>query len=177
MIPDNAGKTIKDAGACPWGEDVPMGLSTALPVDAIVEGARAILKQGGTGRDISAANLDKPITAIEEDPGKMLPVPNEAPPDALEDNKRDVMPVQGHHEAGPYCCGFIYYESLANRYVNNAKAEVLFCHVPGETDAASVEKAKDAVLAIVQSAVREMLRKGGGKSVGVQDKGAVAPMA
>ena len=72
-IKDFAGKTVDDAGDCPWGEDVPMGLCTGFDVDLLVEDAGKTLKES-FGRD-----------------------------------------VRGHEDGGTYCCGFIYYESLANK--------------------------------------------------------------
>lgn len=136
MIPDDKGETITDAGPCPWN-DVPMGLQTALDVDAVVEGAREIQAvrhtfQSGSKHDTK----DTEVASVSTKP----------------------LPVKAHSEGGPYCCGFIHYESLGNCYVNHVKPNVLFCHIPGELDQTSLERAKDAVLAVIVSAVNEILR-------------------
>lgn len=121
MIKDNAGKTIEHEPN-PWGDNVPIGLGTALFVDRIVVGANKTQQ--------AAAK----------------PHPNPKP-----------LEVKPHHEAGNYGCGFIYYESLANRYVKGRSANVLFCHVPGETDKESVSRARDAIEAIVVAAVEVIM--------------------
>lgn len=133
MLEDVAGKTVLDAPACPWGPDIPIGLSTDLDVDAIVAAANKRLQ-------------------CPAEPAQTTG--NGIPAD-------DHLQVKPHHEPGSYCCGFMYYESLANKLVNGTKAHVLFCHVPGETDQASLEKAKKSMLAIVGGAVEEMLRSEG----------------
>ena len=72
----------------------------------------------------------------------------------------DPLTVKAHHEAGSYCCGFTFYESLANCYIKKRTANVLFCHVPGETDRESLERARDSVLAIIVSAVDDLVQDG-----------------
>ena len=42
MIPDDKGEVVTDAGRCPW-EGLPMGLQSALDIDAVVEGAKGVL--------------------------------------------------------------------------------------------------------------------------------------
>jgi hypothetical protein len=64
--------------------------------------------------------------------------------------------VKPHSEGGPYLCGFLNYESLANCYVNKRKPNVLFCHTPGKEDEKSLNQARDAILAIIVSAVNEV---------------------
>ncbi|GAB7347138.1 hypothetical protein MBLNU459_g3261t1 [Dothideomycetes sp. NU459] len=131
---DNAGKTARDAGACPWGADVPVGLATGVDVDAIVAGANASL---------SAADGVQSDGAGVEGQGKPAPPP---PP----------LQVKPHHEAGSYCCGFIFYESLANRLVQGTRGEVMFCHVPGEFDQESLERGRDAIVAVIAAAVERL---------------------
>ncbi|KAI5243848.1 peptidase C15, pyroglutamyl peptidase I-like protein [Aureobasidium subglaciale] len=118
MIKDFAGKTVKDAGPCPWDDDVvPMGLCTGLDVDKVVEGAGKTLK-GMFGRD-----------------------------------------VRGHEDGGTYCCGFIYYESLANKFTKGSTAEVLFCHVPGDLDQFSLKAGANSICAIVGAAASQILEE------------------
>lgn len=71
------------------------------------------------------------------------------------------VPVKSHHEAGSYCCGFLFYESLANRYTKGTRGQVMFCHVPADTDAASLERARNSVLAVVGAAAGLLDRSGG----------------
>ncbi|GAM85277.1 hypothetical protein ANO11243_032810 [Dothideomycetidae sp. 11243] len=67
------------------------------------------------------------------------------------------MEIVPHEEAGSYCCGYTFYESLAHRYSKGLKRNVLFVHVPGETDRASLERARDAVLAVIVAAVQKLV--------------------
>ncbi|PNS14578.1 Pyroglutamyl-peptidase 1 [Sphaceloma murrayae] len=72
--------------------------------------------------------------------------------------------IKQHPEAGTYCCGFIYYESLAHRWSKGREANVLFCHVPGQTDAGSLERARDGIVAVIAATVNQMVTKGEGKA-------------
>ncbi|KAK8043077.1 hypothetical protein PG994_013560 [Apiospora phragmitis] len=152
-VPDAVGEVVDDLGPCPWGADVPVGLRTALDVDAVADKARGILRmcsqfssnssRGGGGGGNRAA-------------------------EAEEDRDNGPLGILPHLEAGFYGCGFIYYESLANCYVKQQQLEgrynkpnVLFCHVPGKEDARSLVRARDAVLAVIVAAVDEVLRAGG----------------
>ena len=65
--------------------------------------------------------------------------------------------VRPHHDAGDYCCGFLYYESLASRYVKGTRGRVVFCHIPGETDDESLQKARNSILAVIGTAVEKVL--------------------
>lgn len=150
MIPDNAGKTVVDAGPDPW-QQVPLCLSSALDVDAVVSGARNILATRRTfdreWRDSSA-------------PG---PARHPAPAGSLGGQSvvqdRSPVTVRAHNEGGPYCYGFIHYESLANCYVDERTPNVLFCHVPSESDRVSLEKGRDAICAIIVSGVNQVLEQ------------------
>ena len=62
-----------------------------------------------------------------------------------------------HHEGGTYCCGFIYYESLATCWKRGLKTKVLFSHVPGWTDDKSLEMGREAVLAIIGAACEQIV--------------------
>lgn len=66
--------------------------------------------------------------------------------------------VIAHHEAGAYCCGFIYYESLASCKVRNLDTKVIFTHVPGWRDKERLAKGADAVCAIIGSACLQISR-------------------
>ncbi|THW06873.1 peptidase C15, pyroglutamyl peptidase I-like protein [Aureobasidium pullulans] len=116
-IKDFAGETVDDAGDCPWGEDVPMGLCTGFDVDLLVEDAGKTLKES-FGRD-----------------------------------------VRGHEDGGTYCCGFIYYESLANKFTKGTSAEVLFCHVPGDLDQFSLKAGANSICAIIGAAASQILEE------------------
>ncbi|KAF2223271.1 hypothetical protein BDZ85DRAFT_249271 [Elsinoe ampelina] len=76
---------------------------------------------------------------------------------AAEEDKEIV--IKQHEEAGTYCCGFIYYESLANKWKKGEKANVLFCHVPGETDEKSLQRARDAIVAVIASATAQLIQE------------------
>lgn len=67
--------------------------------------------------------------------------------------------VEPHHEAGTYCCGYTYYESLANKWVKGTKGQVLFCHVPGEMDQESLEAGRDAIVSVIAAAVELLVKK------------------
>ncbi|KAF2156450.1 peptidase C15, pyroglutamyl peptidase I-like protein [Myriangium duriaei CBS 260.36] len=70
---------------------------------------------------------------------------------------KDGIEVKAHVEAGEYCCGFVYYESLANRTSRGQKRNVMFCHVPGELDERSLERARDAIVAVIVAAAEQMV--------------------
>lgn len=116
--PDETGKTVDDAGPCPWFDaKVPIGLAPDFDIDTIVGSAKKLLTAGVPFRR----------------------------------DKREPIELKSHIEAGNYGCGFIYYESLANRFVQQKRKNVLFCHVPGELDKVSLEKARDAIVAVIVS--------------------------
>lgn len=56
--PDNIGQTIVDLGPTPW-EDIPVGLHPALNVDAVVQGAGAILQTNSHFRGSEADSSGK----------------------------------------------------------------------------------------------------------------------
>ncbi|KAH8896594.1 hypothetical protein GQ53DRAFT_818880 [Thozetella sp. PMI_491] len=146
-IPDDAGLTAADAGPCPW-DGAPMGLRSSLDIDAVSDGAKAILQtwyQFGKNRGINVSNTGE--TTLEGTVER-LSVPSLVAP-------IDIIPTS---EGGPYLCGFINYESLANCYISERTPNVLFCHVPGEADPVSLHRTGDAVLAIVVSAANQAVR-------------------
>lgn len=67
--------------------------------------------------------------------------------------------ITTHHEAGPYLCGFIYYESLAQCYTRQKRADVLFCHVPAMLGEDEVIEGRDAVVAVVEGGVRWLIEQ------------------
>lgn len=141
-IADNAGRTVEDAGPCPW-DAVPIGLETVLSVDDVVEGAQVLQ---ATRRTFGLSNTTPQQSSQH---GNSTSSGNVQVPSSTLD-------VKAHHEGGPYACGFIHYESLANCYVNSREPRVLFCHVPAETDTPSLEAGRDAVLAVIVSAVNQL---------------------
>lgn len=63
--------------------------------------------------------------------------------------------IKEHFEAGYFGCGFVFYESMANRDVKGKEINVLFCHVPGSTEKEELERARDAVVAVIVAAAKE----------------------
>lgn len=110
-----------------------MGLKTSFDVDAVAGAANGLL---GTRYAFSAA-AGTTTTSARHAPMKIRP----------------------HDEGGDYCCGFIHYESLANCWVNGRAPDVLFCHVPSDDDQVGLVRARDAVVAVMVSAVRELLER------------------
>lgn len=129
---DDAGQTVKDLKSMPW-TNVPMGLRTALNAEKIAQMAMLSQTMAGFGHELPING-----TSVRE---------------------LTKVPIKMHDEAGPYLCGFIYYESMATCFVNNRRANVLFCHVPGETDEESLRRGRDAVVAIIGAAVGDLLEK------------------
>ena len=70
-----------------------------------------------------------------------------------------LLEVRSHLEAGAAGCGFCYYESMANCFAKGRKRDVLFMHVPRHTDQDNLERARDAVLAVVGASVRALIRR------------------
>ncbi|KAH6661175.1 hypothetical protein BKA67DRAFT_654309 [Truncatella angustata] len=143
---DDKDLTVKDIGPCPW-DGVPMGLQSFLNPDRVADGANTILKTlyqfGKPGASVA--------TVGNEDDN--VPMPKA---DATEASLP--INIKPHDEGGPMMCGFINYESLANRYVRKLKPNVLFCHIPGEADAKNLKRTGDGILAIVVAAAAEVLR-------------------
>jgi len=151
-IPDDAGKTIKDAGPCPW-KGLPMSLRTSFDVDSVQQGAETLLD---AKQWFSPWKSPKKITqsekgAVEFGGDDSGPEPAPVMPTRIK--------VKTHDEGGAYCCGFIHYESLAHCYVKKRSPEVLFCHVPDAFDSESLEKGRDAIVAVIVSAVNELLHR------------------
>ncbi|ETS83677.1 hypothetical protein PFICI_05553 [Pestalotiopsis fici W106-1] len=160
-IPDDAGQTIRDVGPSPWAGRVPLGLHPSFNVDGVCEGATALLDtlyrfgSGGSSSsrpgNVDAGNASDTFSSSSShvqgmDNGKTVSTTNKP------------IEIRPHAEGGPYLCGFINYESLANRYVLNLKPNVLFCHVPGESDPTSLRRTADGLLAIVVAAVAQLQR-------------------
>lgn len=142
---DDANLSVHDIGPCPW-DGVPIGLQGALDLDKVVDGASAILK--------NVYQFGRPGAAI-----RLREKTAEAEPVAMRTPARYSVPIEvrPHVEGGPYMCGFIHYESLANRYVRKLKRNVLFCHMPGEADHDDLKHTGDGILAIVVAAANEVL--------------------
>lgn len=130
MIPDNVGQTILNSGPCPW-LTTPMGLQTSFDVDELVD--KANLRLHDDRSSIFLTNTGNPGPVY--------------------------LPIKAHAEAGSYCCGFIYYESLAHCWIRGRDPNVLFCHVPGYTDDASLLSGRDAVVAVIKEAVTQLVAR------------------
>ena len=108
-IKDAAGKTVLDAPVLPWASRVPFGLIGTLDPITMAERANKSL-EGARKSD------------------------NEETPGSGGKEKSHGLSVKIHSDPGSYCCGFTYYESLANKYAKGTRGHVMFCHVPEETD-------------------------------------------
>ena len=121
---DDAGKTIRDmtySEGKDLWENSPMGLQTTVDVDKTVSMCMEVLNK--TKGDMN--------------------------PTGMKNEKR--VDIRPHHEAGPFCCGFIYYESLATCRREGLKTKVMFCHVPGESDQQTLDTGRDVVVAMIGS--------------------------
>ena len=137
-------------------DDMPIGLRTRIDVDKAVQDAMAL------------ANIDCDVTAVSSrtDPASLKHMIDNPPNDALEADAgvktkvstipRSKLNVIPHFEAGFYCCGFVYYESLATVRRRNIDADVLFTHVPGWRDAERLERGVDAICAIIGAACKQI---------------------
>ncbi|KAK8010008.1 hypothetical protein PG990_008973 [Apiospora arundinis] len=157
-MPDVVGETVDDLGPCPWGADVPVGLQTAVDVDAVVEKARGVLE---TCSQFSRHHHQSGDRNNNTSGGQKQEADDDHDNDEKEYYDNKPLEIRPHMEAGFYACGFLYYESLANCYVRGLRRpDVLFCHVPGKEDARSLGRVRDAVLAVIVGAVDEVLLRG-----------------
>ncbi len=64
--------------------------------------------------------------------------------------------VRPSEDAGHYLCDFIYYSSLAQLWKENPQGErqVVFLHVPVQSDEASIEKGRTVLIELIRSMVR-----------------------
>ena len=134
MVLDDAGKTVLDIKGKDermW-EGSPMGLATSVHVDRVAGDAKRALN----------------TECISQ---------QEKPDD--EENVELKFQVIPHFEAGNYCCGFIYYESLATCLKRQLDTKVVFCHVPGWRDERRLKKGSLAICAII-GAICAQIRKG-----------------
>src|SRR5687768_14175005 len=76
-----------------------------------------------------------------------------------EEKERLKVQIIPHFEAGNYCCGFLYYESLATCLKRKLDTKVVFCHVPGWRDEARLKRGIDAICAII-GAICAQISKG-----------------
>ena len=127
MIPDVAGKTINDLTRSEG-----RGLWSDAPVGLT-----------------TTVNVRKAVETCMQ----VLNPAEESDSDA----KKRIIEVRPHYEAGPYCCGFIYYESLATCWRRGLKTRVMFSHVPGDSDRESLERGKDVVLAMIGAVCQQIV--------------------
>ncbi|KAK4498843.1 hypothetical protein PRZ48_009353 [Zasmidium cellare] len=80
---------------------------------------------------------------------------------ALKKMREDPLEVRSHVEAGDAGCGFTFYESMANCVVDGRRRHVLFCHVPRSTEEVEIQRATEAVLAIVGASVEYIVAREG----------------
>ena len=122
-ILDDAGKTVSDIT-----KSEGKGVWDALPV--------------GLAPNINVDQAVQDATRLlkKEDADRTSVPASERNPDVI-----------AHHEAGDYCCGFIYYESLANCKTRGVDTRVVFTHVPGWRDSKRLEGGSHAVCAIIGS--------------------------
>ncbi|KAK2831996.1 hypothetical protein FQN49_006957 [Arthroderma sp. PD_2] len=85
---------------------------------------------------------------------------NPSPPDTtfLQTWRKSLPPgrsidVRLSHDAGRYLCEYIYYTSLSMAWEEQRPRGVVFLHVPGWTDRASVEMGADALVGLVRAMV------------------------
>ncbi|MCJ1379246.1 hypothetical protein MMC17_002346 [Xylographa soralifera] len=150
QLEDEAGKTAEDIteaeGKGMW-LNMPMGLGPSLDVDGVAKKSMEILKLGE--KETNLAVHESSTGCVDHT--------------ASQNTRPDLTPIKSanvvpHHEAGSYCCGFIYYESLATSLKRRKrKTNVLFSHVPGESDERSLQTGRDAVLAVIGAASELMI--------------------
>jgi pyroglutamyl-peptidase len=76
--------------------------------------------------------------------------------DVREGEKKMVLKVVPHFEAGPYGCGYTFYESLATCWKRKLDNKVLFCHVPGWADEERLKRGADVVCAIIGAVCKQI---------------------
>ncbi|KAK0127873.1 hypothetical protein ONS96_007374 [Cadophora gregata f. sp. sojae] len=134
MVLDDAGKTVLDIKGKDKGiwEGSPMGLMTGVNVEKVAgDASRAINADSAKGiQDLGGQEKEK--------------------------LKVQIIP---HIEAGNYCCGFIYYESLATCLKRKLDTKVVFCHVPGWRDYERLKRGSDVVCAVI-GAICNQIPKG-----------------
>ena len=149
---DNIGETIDDVdgGLDPWAaRGVPTGLCSALNVDGVLANALEVRKLRKLVKPQNHERSLQPPPQISQSIVSGF---------EAEGNTAGIGEIQmvAHHEPGPYLCGFIYYESLANCYVQKKPANVLFCHVPRVLEPEDVKKGAEAVECIIIGAVQHL---------------------
>ena len=135
---DAKGKTARDiseAEGRDWWDNAPVGLETSLDVDKVAARCEAITAKEPIATEELAATLVMDVN------------------DRHKSKENRIIP---HHEGGFYCCGFIYYESLATVWKRGLKTKILFTHVPGWADKEGLERGKDAVLVIIAAACEQI---------------------
>ncbi|KAH7370823.1 hypothetical protein BKA65DRAFT_489298 [Rhexocercosporidium sp. MPI-PUGE-AT-0058] len=136
MVLDDAGETVLDIK----GEDE--GIWKGSPV-----GIKASLDIGKVVGDAKRAVYSDSMDEIKE---------KEVDGTAKEEKTR--VQIIPHLEAGNYCCGFIYYESLATCLKRNLDTKVVFCHVPGWRDKERLKRGADVVCAVIGAICNQILK-------------------
>ncbi|KAG4440553.1 hypothetical protein IFR05_003969 [Cadophora sp. M221] len=136
MVLDDAGKTVLDIKGEDEGlwEGSPVGIMTRLDVNRVVCDAKRVVNADF----VDALKKVDGDTNVE---GKL---------------KVQIIP---HFEAGNYCCGFMYYESLATCLRRKLDTKVVFCHIPGWRDEERLRRGADVVCAVI-GAICKQIPKG-----------------
>ncbi|ROW14831.1 hypothetical protein VPNG_03674 [Cytospora leucostoma] len=70
--------------------------------------------------------------------------------------EKKVVSIVPHFEAGPFGCGFIYYESLATCRKRKLGTKVVFSHVPSWKDEPSLQRGAEAICAIIGAVCKQV---------------------
>lgn len=139
MVLDDNGETVRDIKGENEGmwEGMPVGLGARFDVERVAREARSA---------VNSEDLNKyKTTAKEEEKLRVQIVP--------------------HFEAGNYCCGFIFYESLATCVRRRLDTKIAFCHVPGWRDEERLERGAAVVCAVI-GAICNQIPKGKWPGIG-----------
>jgi hypothetical protein len=155
LFEDDAGKTIKDVGKLEgkgrW-DAAPVGLQTKVDVDRAVADALKLVNAECGGADEAQMDISKdgPINMGANHNKDAVHVREKNEPSGPGSPKL-TMSVRPHMEAGFYCCGFIYYESLATCWERKLNTPVIFTHVPGWKDPERLDRGAETICAIIGS--------------------------
>ncbi|WEW58091.1 pyroglutamyl-peptidase I [Emydomyces testavorans] len=123
------------------------------------EGLPEVLSPGPVATEISCVSSSITSAPPTRPAASKLPIHiHPSPPEAtFLETWRSFLPattdLRLSEDAGRYLCEFIYYSSLAYAYKEGRARSVVFLHVPGWTDQASVEKGKDVVIGLIKTLV------------------------
>lgn len=161
---DVLGETIDDLKGeklHPWGREWPQKLMVhGFDVDGVIDDVNIILdrefnhiekKSDGWGKAFEHEAEAASINHISS-----LKPSTEEVATAQQQPKLYMFP---HPEPGDHCCGFITYESLANKKRGSYNALAAFCHVPGRKDEQSLRNGAGVICALI-GVLMDRLEKG-----------------